>query len=439
MENVIRDIVEGVSNTFGDDFFQRITLLLAKVIGADFTFIAKLNKEAHTSQTIALIAEGKVVDNIEYSLTDTPCNNVADDAVCCYPNDVCNLFPKDQLLVDMGVEAYLGTPLHDSQGQVMGLIVALYKKPIQDQSLTLTLFQVFSGRISAEVERQKYLLELRDLNNSLEAKVQQRTVELSETISRLEQTQSQLVEAEKMAALGNLVAGVAHEVNTPLGISITSHSVLEFELKQLQEKINNHSLTNQQMDQYLTATEDALALQGSNLQRAATLIQNFKQTAVEQHTMELESINLHDYYQRIVVTLQSLLNRKHVDIKLDMEPNIKLVTYPGLHAQILTNLISNSVMHAFTSLQDNHITITAVQTKDHQVEVTYQDNGKGLSEEVKEHIFEPFFTTARTKGGCGLGMSIIYNLITQKLSGSIKLNEVEQGFSLTYQFTGMVA
>ena len=426
MQNNIRTIIEAVSNTYGDDFFNSITLALHNVIGADYTFIAVFDTEKSISKTIALAAKGEIVDNFEYALEDTPCANVADDSVCYYPDHVCEIFPKDQLLIDMKIEAYLGTPLHDSKQNVMGLIVALYETPLEDDHEVVTLFKVFSGRIAAELERRNY-------EASLEEKVHSRTLELSITVDKLQQAQRQLVESDKMAALGSLVAGIAHEVNTPLGIAITTHSIITDEHKLLSDKIMNEHLSMKDMTHYCQAVDTALTMQGDNLIRAKKLIENFKKTAVDQHQLEIETINVKDYYNKIVSTLASILKTKKVSLTITGDDSINLATYPGIHAQILTNLIANSVRHGFEDIKDNNIVINIVKQKN-LVEVHYQDNGIGLSEEVQNHIFEPFFTTARKSGGVGLGMSIVYNLITQKLQGDIFIDNNNSGACFIYQF-----
>ena len=426
MQSQIRTIIEAVSNTYGDDFFNSITLALHNVIGADYTFIAVLDAEKSISRTIALVAKGQIADNFEYALQDTPCADVADNSVCYYRDHVCEIFPKDQLLIDMHIKAYLGTPLHDSKQEVMGLIVSLYEEPLEDDHEVVTLFKVFSGRIAAELER-------RDYEASLEEKVASRTLELSTTLEQLKLAQDHLVESDKMAALGGLVAGISHEVNTPLGIAITTHSIIAEEHRRLNEKITNACLSIKDMDHYQQAVDSALSMLGDNLFRAKELIENFKKTAVDQHHLEIETINIKKYYNKLVSTLNSILKTKKVSLTITGDDNINLPTYPGIHAQILTNLITNSVRHGFSDIESNQIVINIVK-QNNIVEVHYQDNGVGLSKEAQKHVFDPFFTTARQSGGVGLGMSIVYNLITQKLDGKIFIDKKSSGACFIYQF-----
>lgn len=426
MKYNIQKIIEAVSNTYGENFFNAITLTLHNIIKSDYTFIAIFDKDAYTSKTIALVAKDELADNFEYSLSDTPCANVFDDSVCCYKNNVCNLFPKDQLLIDMKIKAYIGTPLHDSNQNVIGLMVALYETPFEKDQDVITLFKIFSGRIAAELERRKY-------EATLEERVLSRTLALSNTIERLQLTQHQLIESEKMAALGGLVAGIAHEVNTPLGIAITTHSIISDEHKQLSKKIASENLSMKDMEHYRHTVGDALAMQEGNLIRAKKLIENFKKTAVDQHQLALEKINIKNYYINVVSTLNSMLKTKRAALKITGDDNITLTTYPGVHAQILTNLITNSIRHGFKDNKDNQIIINIIQ-HNNTVKVHYQDNGVGLSKNAKEHVFDPFYTTARKSGGVGLGMSIVYNLITQKLQGKIFIDKDNNGACFIYQF-----
>ena len=426
MKSNIRTIVEAVANAYGDDFFNSITLSLHKAIGADYTFIALLDKEALVSKTIALVTKGNLAENIEYALANTPCAIITDDSICCYKSQVCAHFPKAQLLIDMKIEAYIGAPLYDSKQKLMGLIVALYKQPLEEEIDAVTLFQVFSGRISAELERRNY-------ETLLEEKLLSRTLALSTTTEQLQQVQQQLVESEKMAALGALIAGITHEVNTPLGIAITTHSIISDEQKQLNDKIANERLSMKDMEHYIQAVNNALTMQGENLIRAKQLIENFKKTAVDQQILEVETINIKDYYSKVLSTLNSILKTKKASLTITGDNYINLATYPGVHAQILTNLITNSIRHGFISIEDNHIIINITQ-QEHFVEVNYQDNGIGLSEEAKKRVFEPFYTTAKKSGGIGLGMSIVYNLITQKLNGQIFIDKNSSGAGFIYQF-----
>ena len=149
----IDKIITSLKSSYGKDFLDTITMQLHKSIGAQFTFIAKLDAIRNVSQTMSLVAGDEFAENFEYSLEFTPCADVSDDSTCIFPSKICNLYPKDQLLIDMGIDGYIGAPLHDSKGAVFGLVVALYSKPIENAEEVASLFELFAGRISAELER----------------------------------------------------------------------------------------------------------------------------------------------------------------------------------------------------------------------------------------------------------------------------------------------
>jgi len=428
MLNKIREVIEAVSNSYGDGYFTKITLSLNKLITADYTFIAKYDKHNHSSQSLVFVAKGVLAENFEYTLAGTPCEQVLDGSICYYPKGVYKTFTQDSVLVDLKIQAYLGVPLLNSKKEIIGLIAALYEQPLEAEEDTITLLELFSGRIAAELERLEH-------ENSLEDKISQRNQELFNTIEELKSNQQQLIESEKMAALGNLVAGVTHEVNTPLGIAITTHSIMVDELKTLNDKISHEKLTLKNMNHYRHVTEDALLMQGENLNRAKKLIENFKKTAADQHLLEIETINIGHYYQQTVSTLRSILKSKKASITIHCPQNIILATYPGVHAQILTNLITNSVRHGFIKgIENNEINIDISQSDNEVVTVSYNDNGIGLTAEAKTRVFEPFFTTARNNGGIGLGMSIIFKLTTEKLMGNMVLEDTVHGACFTYTF-----
>jgi signal transduction histidine kinase len=445
MDIQLTEIIKGVSNTYGENFFNAITLQLDKVIKSDYTFIARLNKSKHTSKTVALVGRGKLVDNFEYALKDTPCNDVADDSVCIYPNKVINTFPKDQLLIDMNIEGYLGTPLYDSNGEVMGLMVALYENEIIDQELTLALFQLFSGRISGEFERVDRENELVALNLLLDHKVKERTQALEDTLSKLTQAQEKLIENEKMAGLGDLVAGVAHEVNTPLGVAITSNSIAFDAFKLLEEKLEKDELSVKDMNDFIEQQRQAFPMLSDNLQRAKVLIDNFKKMATDQVNIQPTAIDINIYYQRLISTLNPILKRKKTQLSFQYCEQGQLTTFPGCHAQLLTNLVSNSIEHGFKKTrnhnEENQITISISNQKDEQgiptFIVDYFDNGKGIESSLAEKIFTPFYTTARDKGHTGLGLSVCYNIVVQNFKGVLKCLPCLKGVHFQYRFNDL--
>lgn len=432
---MLRQIIEGVSNTYGEEFFNAICLQLAKLIKADYVFIALLDRVEQKSSSIAMVVKGQIQPNVTYSLEHSPCADVATGLLCCYPCNVSELYPRDHLLVDLKIQAYIGASLRNSEGEVIGLIVAMHEESLAEPDLIVALFEVFSGRISAEIDRKKHEEALKELNLLLESKIQQRTAELETTLTKLKTAQVHLVEADKMAALGNLVAGVAHEVNTPLGVSITAQSYMVTSVTGLAQVVDNKSLTVLYLNKFLIDMNKSLSLLERNLNRARDLIDNFKRTAADQHSFELETINIRSYYEQVFSTLHPLMKSSAVELQLDVVPTLRAKTYPGSHAQIITNLVTNSIQHGFNrAASNNRIKIVIVEGENGLINVSYQDNGIGLSDEARLKIFEPFYTSARHKGGTGLGMSILYNLVTQLLEGTVRIVDSSEGFTLAFSF-----
>jgi PAS domain S-box-containing protein len=171
LEQALPTIIKSLKSTYGHDFFNEITLQLNKITGADYTFIAKVNYDSFTAKTISLVVKNQLNSNFEYHLNDTPCAILAQDEVCLYPKEICSFFPKDQLLIDMKIEGYVGVPLHDSQGGIIGIVVALHEREIKNADFIKTLFELFSGRIAAEMERKVQESNLEQLNAKLTTKV----------------------------------------------------------------------------------------------------------------------------------------------------------------------------------------------------------------------------------------------------------------------------
>lgn len=268
-------------------------------------------------------------------------------------------------------------------------------------------------------------LALARVNAELETRVQLRTEalhasneSLHRTIDELRDTQKQLVESEKMAALGGLVAGVAHEINTPLGVGVTAASFLEQQANSLATKIADGSLDRPGLEAFTQAARDSSKLILRNLQRADRMVKSFKQVAVDQSSEAARRIELPGYLEEVLVSLQPALRQRRHEVVIDCPAPITFETYPGAIYQIISNLVMNSVVHGFGDREQGRIRI-AVTADDHDVLLHYEDDGCGMSEEARRRVFEPFFTTRRGSGGSGLGMHIVWNLATQVLGGSI--------------------
>lgn len=282
------------------------------------------------------------------------------------------------------------------------------------------------------------------LNKELENKVNQRTEALREsnqellsTLETLHQYQGQLVESEKMASLGDMVAGVAHEVNTPIGLGVTSSSLLYDKLTEIKQAFENKTLKSSQLKRFLEEGNENLDIIMRNLKRAADLITSFKQVAVDQSSAEQRKFNFKDLLNEVILTLAPQLRNTPYNIEIDCPENLEIISKPGALNQILMNLIVNSLIHGFENRDHGIISITVIDLNN-QIHIQYKDDGIGISPEIKNKIFDPFITTKRGTGGSGLGMHLVYNLVTQALGGTISFeSELNQGviFDIYFPYT----
>ncbi|MEW6990855.1 ATP-binding protein [Colwelliaceae bacterium 6441] len=274
-----------------------------------------------------------------------------------------------------------------------------------------------------------------NLNGELEIKVYDRTSKLAASNQQLQQSlddltlaKDQLVQSEKMASLGQLVAGVAHEVNTPLGICVTSISALKEKVINLSNSVENENLTKSQLTSTLGLLIEYQEIIERSLNKAVDLIRGFKSVAVEQHTDPEIEINLSQHVNDVVNTVKTLFKRKDYRINLSVDENLNLVTYPSAWNQILTNFMTNSHIHGFENREKGEINITFTE-KNGFLTLLYSDDGNGIDKSIRKRIFDPFVTTKRGQGGSGLGMNIVYNLVDAKLGGTIKCLDVNKGCS----------
>jgi len=273
--------------------------------------------------------------------------------------------------------------------------------------------------------------QLQESYADLEQKVDLRTQELQSKNEELEmalhqvqEMQNQIIMQEKMVALGGLVAGVAHEINTPVGIGVTAASLLGEQTASFRNLYQDGRMKRSDLETYLETASQSSTMLLSNLNRAAELIQSFKQVAVDQSTEERRCFPVKAYLDEILLSLRPQLKRTSHEIAVHVDEGLQLDTYPGAFAQMVTNLVMNSLTHAFAPGETGQITLD-LSTTPKPVTFTYSDNGCGIPAEHLEKIFEPFFTTKRGQGGSGLGLHIIYNLVTQKLGGTMHCESAE--------------
>jgi signal transduction histidine kinase len=243
-----------------------------------------------------------------------------------------------------------------------------------------------------------------------------------QALKELRDTQDSLIEAEKLAALGGLVAGVAHEVNNPVGISMTVASSLARRCESFSAELEQGQMRRSRLVEFIDGNREAANQLVANLQRAGELIQSFKQVAVDRSHADRRQFDLRQSTEQILTSLRPGLKKSHIELVTEIPEGIVMDSYPGHYGQVLTNLFLNAVKHGFDGVPEGTIHIEARPVGLGQVEINFYDDGKGMTEDVQRRAFDPFFTTRRSEGGTGLGLHIVYNLVTRRLGGRIMLS-----------------
>jgi len=281
----------------------------------------------------------------------------------------------------------------------------------------LKVLTMLSSQIAISLENAQVMA-------NLDARVKERTTQLNTKVKELTKTRHELVQSEKMASLGRLVAGFAHELNTPLGVAIGSASLLRRKAKQINNLMEQEEVDVDELLSSLESIDKGSDLTLSNLERAANLVTSFKRTAVDQTSDEVRTFHVHQVVNDIINTLNSRFKKTDISIQVSCPDDIKIKSLPGALEQVLTNLLMNSYTHGFNEGKDAGIIQLNVQLNKDKLHLEYSDNGKGIESENMEKIFEPFFTTHRASGGSGLGMYICYNLVTTQLNGTLTCKSI---------------
>jgi signal transduction histidine kinase len=237
-------------------------------------------------------------------------------------------------------------------------------------------------------------------------------------VNEIKATQDKLVQSEKMASLGGLVAGVAHEVNTPIGIALTGISHINDMSKKISQLYRDDNLSQDEFEDYLRSSKEVADSSLKSINKASELIRSFKKVSIDQTNEDIRVFNLYEYTQELILSLNNVIKYRKISLHVDIPKNLNINSLPGSYGQIITNLIMNSFIHAYDKEDSGNIDISATKNEN-TITLIYKDDGKGIKKEDLNKIFDPFFTTARTTGGSGLGLHIIYNIITTTFKGSI--------------------
>jgi len=324
------------------------------------------------------------------------------------------------------IASWMGAPMlvHDKPHGV--LIVQSYDPAVVYTKADLDLLAFMASHVAVAIARMQADRKLRTTKELLE----EQNAALNTALTQLQQAQGELVRQEKLASLGGLVAGVAHEINTPLGICVTATSHLVEELRLTREELANGEMTEDSLSNFFDIVDQSLRIMTTNTQRAAALVRSFKQVAVDQSSGDIRSFNLRNYLNEVLLSLQPKLKGRPVKVEVDCPHDMVLDSYPGAVSQIVTNMVVNSLVHGFEREQAGNIAIRAALDGE-MVSFTYTDDGAGMDKESLDKLFDPFFTTKRGSGGSGLGAHILFNLVTGALGGTVHV-ESAPGQGLRY-------
>ncbi len=353
-----------------------------------------------------------------------------------FPQDVEHLVRDGHVVEVIGPQDYscwIGAPMISSN-IVHGLIVVQsYDMNVIYSEDDLKLLNYVANHVAkaAESMQNKQMRKDSQLKLAKQHRVlEQQNKSLNDTLNVLKRTQQELIQKEKMASLGGLVAGIAHEINTPLGICVTGVSHLMEEYHDVQKALQDESLSQEQLDDFFDEIEQVGQILTTNMQRAADLVNSFKQVAVDQSSNSIRDIALSTYINEVILSLKPTLKKKKHKITVQCPNQFSIRTNAGALSQIISNLLLNSYIHGFDGIELGNISIV-VEERNGFVLMRYQDDGNGMDAQALEQLFDPFYTTKRGAGGSGLGTHLVYNLVTNALSGKIQAKS-QPGKGLAY-------
>ena len=292
----------------------------------------------------------------------------------------------------------------------IGAIAVMRLEPQLFPKAQVELLRTFAGQAVIAIENTRLFTELAE-----------RTEQLSRSLDDLRAAQDGLIQTEKLAALGRLVAGVAHEINTPVGTGLTVASAFINKIKRFEADIAGGDLRRSSLSEFVASSREAAVQIMANLNHAVDLIQSFKQVAADRDVSDRRAFDLAEVTEQVVRGLRFGLRRQNLTVNVECEPDLAMNSYAGPYGQVLTNLVLNAAVHAFPEGEGGSMHIVAKALGKDKVEVLFSDDGCGMSAEVRRQVFDPFFTTRRDQGSTGLGLHIVHNIVTNRLGGRINL------------------
>lgn len=327
-----------------------------------------------------------------------------------------------------------------TMGAMIISVIIIYRRNRNEAEMHILKLNALMGKVQTkndelhrEMENHKETSrELLQYKEHLQGLVDQQTrdlikanASLRKSMKNLKSTQNQLLISEKLASLGSLVAGVAHEINTPLGSAVTGISWIHDRTLEIRRLYDKQDLSAEEFQEFLSSTDEICRSVSLSLSSAVRLVLSFKQVSVDQTSNEKRAFHVREYLEEIVLSLRNILKKTEIEVQVECDPSLRIESHPGFISQIITNLIQNSLNHGYPDVKKGIILITAKRDHDKLI-LQYRDDGIGIPAEIRNRIFDPFFTTARGKGGTGLGLHIVYTLVTDNLGGAICLSNTDQ-------------
>jgi C4-dicarboxylate-specific signal transduction histidine kinase len=434
----------GVLDTLPEDAYDRITRFIAEILDVPIVLVSLVDSDRQWFKSRHGLDASETPRDIAF------CSHaiLEQDLFVVKDTEQDNRFSKNPLVTgDLGIRFYAGAPLTTPGGHNIGTLCAIDQKP---RELTERQQQLLSDCAKIVVDELELTLarqEAEKLNAELEKKVEERTLELAKEVEKhqsakvaledaigsLKATQAELVQSEKLSSLSGMIAGIGHEVNTPVGIGVTAASHLQEKVKEANTRFSSGQLKKTDLVDFLTVAQDSSEILLKNLNRAAALVSSFKKVAVDQVSDEKRSFYLDTYIDEVLLTLRPSLRKLDHKISVKCPKDLKMDSYPGAISQVVTNLILNSTIHAFDEDMIGEMNILITDSDDN-VNMIYTDNGKGMEESTLAKIYDPFYTTKRSTGGSGLGMHIVHNLVNQTLNGKIDVAS-SPGLGIKVQMT----
>ena len=320
-----------------------------------------------------------------------------------------------------------------AQGQLDAPIPLVYSTELDTLAGALESTRLALLALFADVKARNQ--SLADANEHLEQRVAERTYSLETALVSLQRAQEEIIQTEKLASLGRVVAGVAHELNTPIGNALVVATTIAAHLQTLQKEINSGTLRRSTLSLVTEQSLEGIAIFVGNVQRAAHLISNFKQVAIDQTSDQRRVFDLAQVSADVLSMVGPAIRKANCELVTDMEPGVQCDSFPGAYGQVLSNLVMNAALHGYPDGTGGRIHIRTQRVSPDEVSLTVSDEGQGMTDEVRQRIFDPFFTTRLGAGGSGLGMNIVHGIVTRALDGAVTVKSAPgQGAEVTVRF-----